>query len=109
MNRIAQLDPAVVVGTSKELFALVQTKLGVVPNLIHVPANSPAALEGYLNLDSESGFRPVRSAQLTDAEIIETAVYVGSNILTNCVNLLARTVADFPLVASIAGEIANHF
>ena len=109
MNRIAQLDPAVVVGTSKELFALAQTKLGVVPNLIRVLANSPAALEGQLSLSSESELRQFRSAQLADAEIIATAVNVFLNILTNYVNQLARTIADFPLVASIAGEIAKHF
>ena len=181
MNRIAQLDPAVAVAKSKELFDLAQSKLGGVPNLIRVLANSPAALEGFLSLNaalaqgvlsakvraqialavaeindcaycqsanaysanalgltksdindarkitardertaaildlarniivergrlSESEFSQIRNAKLTDAEIIETAVNVVLNILTNYVNNLARTLVDFPAVASMADE-----
>ena len=49
MNRITQLDPTQTNGNTKQLFDQVQAKLGVVPNLFRVLANSPAALEGYLN------------------------------------------------------------
>ncbi|MDR4473648.1 MAG: carboxymuconolactone decarboxylase family protein [Nitrospira sp.] len=56
MNRIAQLDPQTTTGPAKALFEGVQGKLGVVPNLIRVLGNAPAALKGYL------GF----SAALTD-------------------------------------------
>src|SRR5271156_1675655 len=48
MNRIAQLDPAQVTGKTKQLFDNVHAKLGVVPNLLRVLGNAPAALEGYL-------------------------------------------------------------
>ena len=51
MNRITQLDPASATGKTKQLFAGVQTKLGIVPNLFRVFGNSPAALEAYLNFD----------------------------------------------------------
>jgi uncharacterized peroxidase-related enzyme len=51
MNRIAQLDPVQATGKTKQLFEAVQTKLGVVPNLLRVLGVSPAALEGYLNLN----------------------------------------------------------
>lgn len=50
MNRITQLDPVQATGKTKQLFDGVQSKLGVVPNLFRVFGNSPAALEGYLNL-----------------------------------------------------------
>ena len=50
MNRIAQLDPAQATGKTKQLFDGVKAKLGIVPNLFRVFGNSPAALEGYLNL-----------------------------------------------------------
>ncbi|HTH46699.1 MAG TPA: carboxymuconolactone decarboxylase family protein [Candidatus Limnocylindria bacterium] len=49
MNRITQLDPATATGKTKQLFDAVQAKLGVVPNLVRVLGNSPAALEAYVN------------------------------------------------------------
>ena len=52
MNRIAQLDPVQATGKTKQLFEAVQTKLGVVPNLLRVLGVSPAALEGYLNFNT---------------------------------------------------------
>ncbi|HVI08877.1 MAG TPA: carboxymuconolactone decarboxylase family protein [Candidatus Binatia bacterium] len=50
MNRITQLDPTAATGKSKQLFEEVQAKLGIVPNVLRVLANAPAALEGYLRL-----------------------------------------------------------
>ena len=50
MGRIQQIDPANATGKSKLLLDAVQSKLGIVPNLMRVLANAPAALEGYLNL-----------------------------------------------------------
>lgn len=49
MNRIQQIDPASAAGKSKQLLEAVQSKLGLVPNLTRVLANSPAALDGYLS------------------------------------------------------------
>jgi uncharacterized peroxidase-related enzyme len=49
MNRIQQIDPATATGKTKQLLDAVQSHLGIVPNLTRVLANSPAALEGYLN------------------------------------------------------------
>jgi uncharacterized peroxidase-related enzyme len=50
MNRLHQTDPAQAAGKTKELFDAVQARLGKVPNLMRVFANSPAALEGYMSL-----------------------------------------------------------
>ena len=50
MNRIHQTDPATATGKAGQLFTAVHGKLGFVPNLMRVLGNSPAALEGYLNL-----------------------------------------------------------
>jgi len=55
MNRISQLDPQTATGQAKTLFDGVQGKLGVVPNLIRVLGNAPAALKGYLNLSAALG------------------------------------------------------
>lgn len=49
MNRLSQIDPAAASGKTLQLFNAVQNKLGLVPNLVRVLGNSPAALEGYLN------------------------------------------------------------
>jgi uncharacterized peroxidase-related enzyme len=48
MNRIAQLDLTQATGKTQQLFTAVQTKLGIIPNLVRVLGNSPAALESYL-------------------------------------------------------------
>lgn len=50
VNRVAQLDPAQATGKVRELFDAIEAKLGTVPNVFRVFGNSPAALEGYLNL-----------------------------------------------------------
>ena len=52
MTRIAQLDPQTATGPAKTLFEGVQKKLGVVPNLIRVLGNAPAALQGYLSFSA---------------------------------------------------------
>ncbi|MGH8047806.1 MAG: carboxymuconolactone decarboxylase family protein [Chthoniobacterales bacterium] len=52
MNRIHQPDPTQATGKTKQLFGAVESKLGFVPNLMRVLGNSPAALEGYLGLNS---------------------------------------------------------
>ena len=47
---------------------------------------------------SETEFKAVRSAKLTEAEIVETVANVAVNILTNYLNHVAQTVVDFPEV-----------
>jgi uncharacterized peroxidase-related enzyme len=51
VNRIAQLDLTLATGKTKHLLDEVQVKFGVVPNVVRVLANAPAALEAYLNFD----------------------------------------------------------
>jgi uncharacterized peroxidase-related enzyme len=53
--RITPVDPATATGKAKDLLGAVRAKLGVVPNLTRVLANSPAALQGYLGLSSALG------------------------------------------------------
>lgn len=50
MNRIPQIDPATATGKTQQLFTAVKGKFGLVPNLMRILGNSPAALEGYLSL-----------------------------------------------------------
>ncbi len=50
MKRLQALNPETTTGKAKELFNGVQSKLGMVPNMMRTMGNSPAVLEGYLNL-----------------------------------------------------------
>ena len=53
MNRIKPLGNAE--GKAAELLSMVQKKMGRVPNMMKTLANSPAALELYLNMSSVLG------------------------------------------------------
>jgi uncharacterized peroxidase-related enzyme len=50
MTRLKALNPDQASGKAKELFNNVHAKFGVVPNMMLTMGNSPAFLEGYLNL-----------------------------------------------------------
>lgn len=50
MTRLKAINPEEATGKTKELFNAVQGKLGIVPNMMRTMGNSPAVLEGYLNL-----------------------------------------------------------
>lgn len=51
MSRITQIQPEVATGTAKELLGVVKSKMGKVPNLTKALANSPAALNAYLQFN----------------------------------------------------------
>ena len=55
MARLKALNPDEASGKTKELFNAVQSKLGVVPNMMRTMGNSTAMLEGYLNLSGALG------------------------------------------------------
>jgi len=50
MSRLSTIEPNAAAGKAKDLLTAVQHKLGLVPNMTKVMANSPAVLEGYLGL-----------------------------------------------------------
>ena len=50
MARIEQIDPKDTTGKAKDLLDSVQVKFGKAPNIFKTMANSPAALEGFLQL-----------------------------------------------------------
>lgn len=52
MTRLKAISPEEATGKAKELFDTIQSKLGVVPNMMRTMGNSPALLEGYLSLNS---------------------------------------------------------
>jgi len=55
MQKINALDPATTTGKSKELFNAIQSKLGMVPNMMRTMGNSPAVLNGYLSFSGALG------------------------------------------------------
>ena len=56
MQRITVLDPETTTGKkSKELFNAVQSKLGLVPNMMRTMGNSSAVLNGYLSFGGALG------------------------------------------------------
>lgn len=65
MNRLKPIDPTTAAGKTKQLFDAVQTKLGVVPNMVRVLGNAPAALESYL------GFSGALAHGVLDARLRE--------------------------------------
>lgn len=61
MQRIKALNPETTTGKSKQLFEGIQEKLGMVPNMMRTMGNSPAVLEGYLNLNAALGTSSIGS------------------------------------------------
>lgn len=55
MTRLKALSPEEASGKTKELFNGIQTKLGMVPNMMRTMGNSSAVLEGYLNFSGALG------------------------------------------------------
>jgi AhpD family alkylhydroperoxidase len=51
-NRIQLVDPDHATGAIRRLFAEIQAKFALMPNLFRVHANAPAALEGLMGLGS---------------------------------------------------------
>lgn len=55
MTRLNALNPEQAGGKTKELFNSIQSKLGVIPNMMRTMGNSPALLEGSLLLSDALG------------------------------------------------------
>jgi uncharacterized peroxidase-related enzyme len=51
-NRIQPVDPDHATGAIRRLFAEIRAKFALVPNLLRVVANAPAALEGLMGLSA---------------------------------------------------------
>lgn len=86
-NRIQPLDPSTTTGKTKDLFEVIQKKVGMVPNAFRVFGNSSAALEGYLSLSGSlsggelpAGIR--EQIALTVSEINGCAYCLSSHVLT---------------------------
>lgn len=107
MTRIAQLDPQTATGPAKTLFEGVQKKLGVVPNLIRVLGNAPAALQGYLGFSAalaEGSFSPKLREQiaLTVAETNHCTYCLSAHsFIGGKLGLTQQDLADARMAAAV--------
>src|SRR5688572_5822614 len=74
MTRLTALNAEEVTGKTKDLFNAVQAKVGIVPNMMRTMGNSPAVLEGYLNLSGtlSHGKLTARTGELLALTISES-------------------------------------
>jgi uncharacterized peroxidase-related enzyme len=55
MSRVGLISPTSATGQVKDLMDTVQTKPGMVPNMMRAMANAPSVLESYLHLSNSPG------------------------------------------------------
>jgi uncharacterized peroxidase-related enzyme len=77
---------------SKPLLAAVKKQLGVVPNLMKLVGNSPAALEGYLSLNGALG-KGELNVKLRESIALAIAEYNGCDYCLSAHDYLGRNVA----------------
>ena len=92
MIRLKALSPDQATGKTKELFAAIEGKLGMVPNMMRTMGNSSAFLEGYLNLSAAlaSGSLSAKTGELIALAVAESNscgyclsahTYIGANLV----------------------------
>jgi uncharacterized peroxidase-related enzyme len=107
MPRLKALSPDEASGKVKELFNAINSKFGVVPNMMRAMGNSPSFLEGFLNFHAalSNGTLGAKAAALIALAIAEANAchyclaahtYVGKNVG----NLDAKTMEDARLGSS---------
>jgi len=99
MPRLTAVNPAEATGKAKKLLDGVQAKLGMTPNLMKTLANSPAALEAYLN------FGAALSTGALDAKFREQ-IAIAVAQANSCEYCLSAHSAIGGMVGLSADEIA---
>ncbi len=100
MSRLNAIEPTDATGKAKELLNAVKAKLGIVPNMTKVMANSPAVLEGYL------GFSGALGTGLLDARTREQLALVTAQS-NHCDYCLSAHTAIGKMVGLKPEEIAD--
>ncbi len=100
MTRINPLPQEARVGKAGELLGVLEKKMGRIPNMMATLANSPAALEAYMNMSGA-----LAGGKLSAQEREAIAIQIGS------VNRCGYCVAAHSKIGSMAGltgaEIEN--
>jgi uncharacterized peroxidase-related enzyme len=92
MTRLKAINPAEATGKTKELFNAIESKLGMVPNMMRTMGNSSAVLEGYLNLSGalSHGILSSKTGELIALAVAESNAcdyclsahsYIGENLV----------------------------
>lgn len=87
MSRLMATDPDQATGMTKELFDLVKDRMGMVPNIMSMLANSPAALSAYLGFNAGLRHASIGSEL---CELIALTVS-GENKSAYCISLHSFT------------------
>ncbi|WP_317900232.1 carboxymuconolactone decarboxylase family protein [Aurantibacillus circumpalustris] len=103
MKRLNALSPDQATGKTKELFNGIQSKLGMVPNMMRTMGNSPAFLEGYLNL---SGALAAGTLGAKTGELIALAVS-ESNLCNYCLSAHSYIGANLVKIDAASLEAAR--
>ena len=74
MTRLKPVSPESATDKTKELYAVIKGKLGIVPNMMQTMGNSPAFLKGYLSLSEalSSGTLGAKIGELIALTVAET-------------------------------------
>jgi uncharacterized peroxidase-related enzyme len=100
MSRIPALQPDLATGKAKDLLTAVHGKLGIVPNMTKVMANSPAVLESYL------GFSGALGSGLLDAKTREQLALLTAQ-QNECDYCLSAHTAIGKMVGLTAEQVAH--
>lgn len=91
MTRIQPVDPSTATGRTNEVLDAVKQKMGRVPNIFSLMANSPAAVEAYLRA-AESLSTGILSAQLREQIAITCAEVNGCEYCLSAHVAIARSI-----------------
>jgi uncharacterized peroxidase-related enzyme len=93
MSRLPLVDPAA--ETTRDLLTEVRQRLGAIPNMTRVMANSPAVLRGYLDLSAalRKGALSVATQELIALAVAQTN---GCSYCLSAHSYLAERVARLP-------------
>ncbi|MBX9835272.1 MAG: carboxymuconolactone decarboxylase family protein, partial [Burkholderiaceae bacterium] len=104
MSRISIPTVEQSLDASKPLLAAVQKQLGVVPNLMKLVGQSPAALEGYLSFSGALG-KGKLSVQLRERIALTVAEYNGCDYCLSAHSYLGTHVAK---ISAAELDAARH-
>lgn len=106
MNRISVPSADQSPAASKPLLDAVLKQLGVVPNLMKMVGNSPAALEGYLSLNGAVA-KGVLDLQLRERLALGTAEFNGCDYCLAAHSYLGKNLAKLTDADMMAARRAN--
>lgn len=106
MTRINALSPDQASGKTKEMFNAINSKFGVIPNMMKTMGHSPALLEGYLNLSGalSGGSLGVKISALIALTVAETN---ACNYCLSAHTYLGAKLAKLDVKAMDAARLGN--